>query len=71
MRGVCSDQTAQQPSKSEYIFLMADNVQLSGLKSELAFLEKRMSKIQQQPELERLAVDCANKIAALRKRSER
>ena len=50
---------------------MADNVQLSGLKSELAFLEKRMSKIQQQPELERLAVDCANKIAALRKRSER
>lgn len=47
---------------------MADDVPLSELKSELAFLEKRMSKIQQQPEFGRLAVDCANQIAALREK---
>ena len=39
---------------------------LQELKAELAFLEKRMSKILQQPELGHTVVDYANKIAALR-----
>jgi hypothetical protein len=39
---------------------------LQELKAELAFLEKRMSKIAQHPELAHTAVDYANKIAALR-----
>jgi hypothetical protein len=35
-------------------------------KAELVFLERRMSRIQQHPELGHTAVDVANKIAALR-----
>jgi len=41
---------------------------LSEIKEELAFQERRMSKIQQHPELGESAVDCANKIAALREK---
>lgn len=49
-----------------YIFLMADT--LSELKAELIFIEKRMSQIQQHPEMGRLAVDYANQVAALREK---
>jgi hypothetical protein len=41
---------------------------LEQLKAELAFLEKRVSKIVQHPELEHTVVDYANKIAALRQK---
>lgn len=41
---------------------------LAELKTELAFLERRMAKIQQHPELGKTAVDLANKIAALREK---
>jgi hypothetical protein len=39
---------------------------LEELKSELIFLEKHMSRLQNEPELGRLAVDCANQIARTR-----
>jgi hypothetical protein len=41
---------------------------VSELKAELAFLEKRMSKIVQHPEVAHTAVDYANQIAALREK---
>jgi hypothetical protein len=41
---------------------------LPELKAELAFLEKRMSKIVQHPEVAHTAVDYANQIAALREK---
>ena len=41
---------------------------LQELKAELAFLEKRMSKIIQHPELEHTVVDYANKVAELREK---
>jgi hypothetical protein len=41
---------------------------ISELKAELLFQEKRMSRIQQHPELGHSAVDCANKIAELREK---
>src|ERR1700678_1256870 len=49
-----------------YSLRMAETI--SELKAELIFQEKRMSKIQQHPELGSSVVDCANKIAALREK---
>jgi hypothetical protein len=41
---------------------------LSELEAELLFQERRISKIQQHPELGHSTVDCANKIAGLREK---
>jgi hypothetical protein len=43
---------------------------LSELKSELAFLQKRLPALQESPALDRLAADCVNKIDLVRQQIE-